>query len=493
MKPRAVLLSIVLSAVAACSLGGGLVTLGSGHPNPLAAAGTDTGGGGGGGGDGVAGNGAAGSLNVGDADTLPVPCPNGMKTTISGTVWDPAGKVQLYNAVVYIPEEGATPIFEDRVACEKCTDPVPAIAYALSGPDGSFTLDQDVPNTTHVSLVVQLGKWFRQTTVPITPCQPNALSDRNYTRLPQHKNDGDLSHIPKIAMSTGHSDALECLLRKIGIDDSEFTTDAHDGRVNMFVGCIGDAGRYGTNKFMTGEAFPSTNKLFDPDPGTLNDYDVVIFSCEGHKCADTGDSPTPIQTPTHLRQLADFANHGGRVFLDHEHYNWLNHSPDKIKSAAQFDHSDPIASPLPTQINTLFPKGNDFAEWLVNVSASTTPGILDITSGQLSASSIDPNRAQSWIFHSAPDDFVYFTIGTPVALLDNTPAPEACGRVVFTDLHVSKSGGGTSDDKSDQDSPFPTGCNKNPLSGQEKALEFMLFDLSSCVQKETAKPTIVVK
>ena len=328
MKPRAILLSVVLSAAAACSLGGGMVSLGNG-PSPLAAAGTtagtttNTGGS-----DTMTGNGATSGLNVGDADTLPVPCPDGTKTTVSGTVWDPAGLVQLYNAVVYVPVEGATPSFEDQVACERCTDPVPAVAYALSGPDGTFTLDQDVPNKTHITLAVQLGKWFRQTTVPITPCQSNPLPGSDYTRLPRNKNEG---HIPKIALSTGHSDALECLLRKIGIDDSEFTTDAHDGRVNLFVGCIGDApsstvpGRYGTNKFMSGEAFPSTNKLFDPDPGTLNNYDVVIFSCEGHKCADTGDSPNPIQTPAHLGQLADFANHGGRVFLDHEHYNWLNH------------------------------------------------------------------------------------------------------------------------------------------------------------------------
>ena len=78
-----------------------------------------------------------------------------------------------------------------------------------------------------------------------------------------------------------------------------------------------------------------------------------------------------------------------------------------------------------------------------------------------------------------------------MAVADDDPIPTACGRVVFTDLHVSNADGGEGRDISDQDVPFPTGC-ASPipkLTAQEKALEFMIFDLSSCVQKETATPT----
>jgi hypothetical protein len=488
MNARTAFLITTLSA-AACSLGGTTVSLGgslNATAGAAASAGVATSAGGAT--DGFAGSAglqtSGGGLNV-VPDPIDVPCPVGQKTSLSGTVYDPAGAWPLYNAVVYVPNSpGELPPFPSTVSCEKCTDRVSAKAAALSGPDGHFVL-AGVP-VGEVQLVVQLGKWRRAQTVTVSkPCQDNPLTDKELTRLPRTRAEGN---IPKIALSTGHSDALECLLRKIGIADTEFTTDAGPGRVNLFVGCVDDNAdkHFGANQFATslgGGSFPSTNQLFDS--GTLANYDVLIFSCEGHKC-DT------IQTPDNVAQLVDFANRGGRVFLDHDHYNWLNHANAPIENAAQFSSSPDIASPLTATINANFPKGEAFAEWLFNVQASTTLGAIDIYAAKTSVQSLSPNRAQSWIYRSdAPTGFFYFTIGTPVAVNDSDPPPEACGRVVFTDLHVSKGGGGdpSNSDFSDQDTPFPGGCTTTALSAQEKALEFMLFDLTSCVQQETALPT----
>jgi hypothetical protein len=143
-------------------------------------------------------------------------------------------------------------------------------------------------------------------------------------------------------------------------------------------------------------------------------------------------------------------------------------------------------------VDSSFPKGLAFRDWLVNVNASTTPGSLPLRKVEHSVDSVDAAFARRWIYGTDPDGKVggtrvpemvqYFSFTTPVG------APE-CGRMVFSDLHVS--GGG--------DTPFPDECQASlagELSAQEKALEFMIFDLSSCIQKEddqVSSPITVVK
>jgi hypothetical protein len=53
----------------------------------------------------------------------------------------------------------------------------------------------------------------------------------------------------------------------------------------------------------------------------------------------------------------------------------------------------------------------------------------------------------------------------------------------FNDLHVSA--GATGDRPGN---PYPSTCQQGDLSKQEKVVEFMLFDLSSCVRNDDERP-----
>jgi len=88
------------------------------------------------------------------------------KTTVTAKVYDPAGKNPLYNIVAYVPNGKVGPI-TNGATCETCNTPVTGepIASALTNAQGQFTM-QDVPVGTNIPLVLQIGKWRRQITLP---------------------------------------------------------------------------------------------------------------------------------------------------------------------------------------------------------------------------------------------------------------------------------------------------------------------------------------
>jgi hypothetical protein len=489
---------IVLLGALGCSAGGG-----ADKPNGST---SDEGGSLNLGGSGHPAAGSGGSLMIGVGGSAPPsaagPCDGGgwrckvpdctgqAPTSIRATVYDPAGVTPLYNVAAYVPNADVAEIATGAV-CETCATPVSGdpIASALTNAHGEFVMNEGVPAGNDVPLVLQIGKWRRVIQLPeVKPCVENAFDDKQLFRLPRNQSEG---HLPKIALTTGEADALECFLRRIGVSDSEFTNPDGPGRINLFHDTSGGSSYQG------GGAYPPVATL-RASLDTLKGYDIVLMSCVGSQ------SDGRLVTAQNKNDLQQYLDSGGRAFLEHYHHAWLrggNESMD-IEYARKYTPTpfpavatwvppdDPdydgghAGDSAPYTVDTSFPKGEDFAEWLSFVGASPGGiGTIDLFDVKHPAMAALP-PAQQWI--SDATGVPYFSFNTPLAA-----APEQqCGRLVHTGIHV-----GVEQLTGDKEGPFPSGCKSAALTAQEQALEFLLFDLSSCVMKtdEAPEPPVVVK
>ncbi len=380
-----------------------------------------------------------------------VACPSGSETRVTGRVTDPVGARGLYNVAVYVPNGELKPLAHGATcdACAKRT--VDAAASTLTDVHGEFVLD-GVPADRAVPIVVEIGRFRRVVVRDVTACEEVRLPD-DATRLPRNTTEGE---IPSIAVTTGAADALECLLRAVGIDEREVVAGDDDrGRVHVYRGKGGGG---------VGPVTPDATALWN-DPAALARHDVVVLSCEGDPAIETKD-PGP---------LTSYLEAGGHVLATHFHSSWLSRSPkEDLRAVASF-HAPSNDVGLDYTVDTSFPKGAAFADWLAFVGASTPPGTIRLDNVTASVDSLREPPGQGWV--RAPG-------GVPRTFSFNTPlgaAREAsCGRFVFSDLHAFGHGGGD----------FPAGC---PVPGtspspQQLALEFLLFDLLSCVDDDRARP-----
>jgi hypothetical protein len=409
-------------------------------------------------------------------------CGGGAHTTISGIAFDPAGRNPLYNVYVYVPNAPVQPITTGAI-CEQCQAPAsgsPLPGAVQTDATGKFVVT-DAPVGNNIPLVMQIGKFRRQIIVPtVNACVDNPLGAKDsngletITRLARKQNEGsnNVDNVPQLGMATGGCDVLECLMRKIGIDDSEFTKT---GRVHLFQGQGGVSG--------PGDAKYTDAYQFWADQTDLLTHDIIVNSCE---CSPYDrNSSGPAYTSMH-----NYLDGGGRLFGTHYHYNWFAPptGPTDFQGTAKWLTNNPFAN-APWYINTTIPKGVAFNAWIQNVwkAAPPTNGQINLVYSNSDASQV-LGKTTPWIYYgnaslsSNAYGTAYLSFDTPITVVPPNPQ---CGRAVFSDLHVSSgSFGGTA---------FPQECGTgNPLTTamtqQESALEFLFFDLSSCVTDDTKPP-----
>ena len=114
--------------------------------------------------------GASAHICPGSTTTVPPTCTGATKTTISGVVYDPAGVNPLYNVIVYVPS-GPLPSLANGVSCDRCGAQVNAPLRVRADRHAGALHDDARAGavTTNVPLVMQVGKWRRQITIPTHP------------------------------------------------------------------------------------------------------------------------------------------------------------------------------------------------------------------------------------------------------------------------------------------------------------------------------------
>ena len=464
------------------------------------------GGGGSAGAGGSAGSGVEGGVACPPGLMCNVACSGKTTTTVTGTVYDPAMRNPLYNISVYVPAVPLTPLppgvptGKDACSCGALYQSG-AIVNTSTAVDGTFTLS-NVPVGSKVPLVIQVGKWRKQIDIDVKACQPNAQPDKSLF-LPGTVPPGDtITNMPDIAVSTGSADTLECLMTRIGLPNTEYVAGTGtSGHVHIFSG-----GNTGFGLGLTGQpespamaGAPASPTDLWATQAQLMPYDIVLLSCEG---GETYKANPPA--------LEAYLNAGGRAFGSHFHYAWFSGPLDSLQkytaptdwgknlatwSVDKSGGGDPIGGIIDTTLNGStkpFTKGIALQQWLTDLGSLGKGGVpsteLSIYQPRFNAV-VGPTNlpSQPWITSDKSGisgATMYFSFDTPVS--PPTPpdggAAQYCGRAVFSDLHVA------GDPSTSDTSPPPGGCTMGPLSPQEQALEFMLFDLSSCVIPDTVSP-----
>jgi hypothetical protein len=220
-----------------------------------------------------------------------------------------------------------------------------------------------------------------------------------------------------------------------------------------------------------------------------------MLSCEG--------TPTVGVSETQATYLAPYVSAGGRVFAEHYHWAFFTNAPGagftefnnvgtwtNVGSAQTGDqpyNNDITGIIEPTLPNgTAFPEGVALKTWLGDVGALNGTGelVVPVANARATVTVGSSNVGTPWVQTDpsvSPASNQYFSWDMPFnAPKNDAGVPQYCGRVVYSDMHVS----GSHDDQA----PVPTGCAAGTLSQDEDALEFILFDLSSCLTPVGSTP-----
>ncbi len=420
----------------------------------------------------------AGTSSFGDRPSFDVPrgtgtgaCAGGVGGSITGIALAPNGHDPLPGVRVWIAPAGQ--VFApaaDAVVCQHCADPPAASVWVLSGTDGSFSLRGAVVDAGGSFTVVFESGGFRHVErgVTVAPCGNVALPAAR-THLPGASSGDDT--VPRIAVA-GYRTAPTGS-RSIDVND-RFT------HVLDAIGITGydtvDPDHGGTNG---GHGMDLVALLDAPD--TLARYQILVTPC-----GVLGNfTPSTLLTAPRVANLQAWLARGGRLYASDLAYPVIQRVyPAGITFASGHPARGEAAdigvglASTATLPGTVDDPG--MLAWLQQVGAVTAGqstvalrdfkdpwGAVDaLPDAELMTGTGGASSGHVWVsgdvsWHEGPTGPHHH----PLTVQADYPGPanDFCGRVVFTSYHVQTDTSAT-------------------LSPQERVLEYLFFQLATCIQ-----------
>jgi len=399
--------------------------------------------------------------------------PTGSDTVVYGKVTAPNGVDPIREAIVYVPSSGMPEEFPGEVSCEVCNSPIGGtpVTQAITGIDGTFELRR-VPVTDGTPIVIQKGRWRKTTRIQVNKCERQALSAED-ARLPRSQNEGG---IPRMAVAVGNWDAIECVLRGVGLSDQEFSAPNGSGTVHLYDNRVdGDGAPGGVN---VRQLLTNLTKM--------KQYNLIFLNC-----SDDTNSASLLNDPKVRKNLVDYVAAGGRMYVTDWSYDFVGQPPEfapyicfnddkpctDLSPHGRFSATGAFrtgsVNPLWAEIDQSHLGGRNLAAWMSMLPDPSPGGKVKVV-----------DDVGSWVLmrQTAQDQTKYpsttWLWGTikgqrrPVTVTFDYPATQACGKVLYATYHT----------REHSDSGlFPAYCPKTKLIAQEQVLEYLIFEISSCI------------
>jgi hypothetical protein len=401
-------------------------------------------------------DGGSGPSCHGRACQLPV-CAPGTTTEIVGTLYAGNGTDPVPGAAVFVPVYDL-PELPPTLGCNLCNDVPFSVASTFTDFDGSFHLS-GVPSGT-IPVVARLGRFQRVVSMDVIPCARNVIpadpdTSNKGIRLP--RKNGELASqdaLPRIAVASGDYDQIECVLKRIGVDQ----LDMYDDR---FVNNPPAIGQFAA---------------LLADPKKLALYDIVIVNCTDNQFLSSLLQPTVQDT------LESYVRSGGRLYVTDWAYDVIEQVP-AFAPYLCFEPQSPAGAPMcggGPQTHSIADSTDpysgkskildaDMAKWLHQFSGvidGSDQVAVDYSFVVVSSASQDPaTLTKTWVQGPTP-----FGTRPQTVTFDY----HGCGRVHFSTYNTEPAG------VVDDSARWPNNC-KTTVSPQERLLEYLFFNIAACL------------